>query len=362
MTLNIRQKLAACLFGILSVFLIVGVIEVLDLQEEKEVLAGVEADVDRALGKVVPLNLLVKDIRLNVVQVQQWLTDISATRGLDGLDDGFKEAARHRAEFEKAVAEARKLATELKLVDVAAALDTAAAAMGPYYAQGETMAKAYIAGGPEQGNKAMGDFDKAAAAMADAVERLSRRIEASAQAANEKVAGEIGIIADDVDAIITNLIVATSAALLLAIALAAYLFRVIGDPIRRLLADLDTVAARDAQKELLLQESRRDEFGPVGRALHKLRDDLVEADRLTARQREMEDRMKRGVRIERWRRVVLGRAGGRRFNLVVRHHGGGGGPGRAPGRHRRGGGRAGGGQRADRGGGSGGTGQFDSGD
>lgn len=28
----------------------------------------------------------------DIIQVQQWLTDLSATRGLDGLDDGFAEA------------------------------------------------------------------------------------------------------------------------------------------------------------------------------------------------------------------------------------------------------------------------------
>ena len=35
------------------------------------------------------------ELKLHVVQVQQWLTDISATRGLDGLNDGFDQAAEH---------------------------------------------------------------------------------------------------------------------------------------------------------------------------------------------------------------------------------------------------------------------------
>ncbi len=33
-------------------------------------------------------------MKLDVVQVQQWLSDISATRAQDGLDDGFKEAEK----------------------------------------------------------------------------------------------------------------------------------------------------------------------------------------------------------------------------------------------------------------------------
>ena len=55
--------------------------------------------------------LLVKagQLKLSVVQVQQWLTDISATRGLDGLADGFDEA-------EKSVADSAEL---LELVRIA---------------------------------------------------------------------------------------------------------------------------------------------------------------------------------------------------------------------------------------------------
>lgn len=38
------------------------------------------------------LALKAKDMRLHVVQVQQWLTDISATRAAPGFDDGFATA------------------------------------------------------------------------------------------------------------------------------------------------------------------------------------------------------------------------------------------------------------------------------
>ena len=41
-----------------------------------------------------------KDIALDVVQVQQFLSDISATRAQDGLDDGFKDAQRFADKFE----------------------------------------------------------------------------------------------------------------------------------------------------------------------------------------------------------------------------------------------------------------------
>src|SRR5690606_1490296 len=78
-------------------------------------------------------------LKLTVVQVQQWLTDISATRGRDGLDDGFAEAA---ANAERA----RTLLAELERLD--AGHGERYRAMGPvfedYYRVGRAMAQAYI--------------------------------------------------------------------------------------------------------------------------------------------------------------------------------------------------------------------------
>ena len=45
------------------------------------------------------LTASVKDVQFDVVQVQQWLTDISATRGLDGLNDGPQLAEEFAQKF-----------------------------------------------------------------------------------------------------------------------------------------------------------------------------------------------------------------------------------------------------------------------
>ena len=39
--------------------------------------------------------LLAKDMEKDVTQVQQFLSDVSATRAQDGLDDGFRAAAEY---------------------------------------------------------------------------------------------------------------------------------------------------------------------------------------------------------------------------------------------------------------------------
>ena len=52
-----------------------------------------------------------KNLQFDTVQVQQWFTDISATRGQDGLDDGFDEAKASADRFKEGLNDFRKMYT-----------------------------------------------------------------------------------------------------------------------------------------------------------------------------------------------------------------------------------------------------------
>ncbi|MFG1488879.1 hypothetical protein ABMA58_06470, partial [Oceanospirillum sp. HFRX-1_2] len=52
------------------------------------------------------------DMQVAVIQVQQWLTDISATRGLDGLNDGFDVAEENAGLFRTRLKELMALDSE----------------------------------------------------------------------------------------------------------------------------------------------------------------------------------------------------------------------------------------------------------
>ena len=53
---------------------------------------NIEKDANVTLNESLPFSKLALEMQINVIQVQQWLTDISATRAKDGLNDGFVEA------------------------------------------------------------------------------------------------------------------------------------------------------------------------------------------------------------------------------------------------------------------------------
>ena len=113
---------------------------------------------------------LSKQIQLDVVQVQQFLTAVSATRGLDGLDDGWAESADHARAFKRDTARARLLAAQLDDKALERALDGADAAFPAFYETGQRMAHAYVDGGPTAGNALMAEFDGSAARLTQSLE------------------------------------------------------------------------------------------------------------------------------------------------------------------------------------------------
>lgn len=119
----------------------------------------------------IPLLNKAHQLKLSVVQVQQWLTDISATRAQDGLNDGFDEAEKQAKNF-------HKLIDELQTLDPKNQQEyqSMQPVFNAYYETGKKMAKAYIEQGPAGGNKMMASFDTVAATMADTVDTFLVKI------------------------------------------------------------------------------------------------------------------------------------------------------------------------------------------
>ena len=107
-------------------------------------------------------------VSLHLIQVQQWLTDISATRGAEGYDDGYEEAEKHALGF-------RKDLTDLLQIEptLAKYVEGLTASFDAFYAKGKWMADQYIKGGSEAGNKAMDEFDGFAADINTKIQTLS---------------------------------------------------------------------------------------------------------------------------------------------------------------------------------------------
>ncbi|MCE7026834.1 methyl-accepting chemotaxis protein [Jiella avicenniae] len=211
------------------------------------------------------LALLQKAIQLDVVQVQQFLTDVSATRGLDGLADGFDLAREHADSFVVNLAAARDLARRLGADETLSTLDELEAAFPPFYDLGQRMARAYVAEGPAGGNRLMGDFDATAQRLGEAVDKAKTSIDGLLeridrhQAAADADASDRAAIAAALSYVLSFLTIATGIALIL------FTRRKLLAPLDRVTEALDRLARSERVGDLA-EAGRRDEIGDLGRA------------------------------------------------------------------------------------------------
>jgi len=106
----------------------------------------------------------------NIVEIQQWLTDVSATRGMSGFDDGFTEAERYYKRSQELLDTLQAVhATEPEMT---ATLKSLREQLDSFYSVGKQMAGVYVADGPEAGNAYMSKFDPYAEALGETITKI----------------------------------------------------------------------------------------------------------------------------------------------------------------------------------------------
>jgi len=126
---------------------------------------GMREHAEQASTDTLPMALGAMELRLDVVQVQQWLTDVSATRAAPGFDDGFTEAESFAGKVRAKLAEMHDHFRDRNEGEDAAAVERLQAKFEGFYDRGRTMAQAYVDRGPAAGNAMMGEFDQVAGAL-----------------------------------------------------------------------------------------------------------------------------------------------------------------------------------------------------
>ncbi len=126
---------------------------------------------DKQMEEVLPNTFDFLSLQLNVVQVQQWLTDVSATRGAEGFDDGFDEAKKH---FDKANEDLDRLIrmhAALNETEMVSGLQEYKKELKSFYEMGVKMANVYVDKGPSEGNKLMLELDPYAEKLTNAINK-----------------------------------------------------------------------------------------------------------------------------------------------------------------------------------------------
>ncbi|MEA4909577.1 MAG: HAMP domain-containing methyl-accepting chemotaxis protein [Anaerolineaceae bacterium] len=166
---NIRLKMLAAFGSVVVIMIVMASYNWIMLTRS---MAIVEEARDRGYTSA----LLVTSIRYDVTQVWQWLTDISATRGAQGYDDGLDVAESYAQHFYRDVEALRALNP-----DDGQELDELVQTFDAFYDKGKWMAGQYIAGGPELGNPAMSEFDAYGAAINASLDQVVPRFTGQAE-------------------------------------------------------------------------------------------------------------------------------------------------------------------------------------
>ncbi|MDH5601456.1 MAG: methyl-accepting chemotaxis protein [Gammaproteobacteria bacterium] len=259
-------------------FLIIGIATIFILAAELGVIFlnnSYISQVSRDLsGFDVPLLDRSHKIKLAVVQVQQWLTDISATRGLDGLNDGFDEAEKNADKFYELVNELKILNDQnieyygqslLIDVDTHKFLDEMQGKFDTYFEAGKTMAQTYIDEGPAGGNKAMANFDTAAAAISEQVDLLLKK-------ATEKTTQKLSEQYSKVGQSNMYVIIAT----VIFVAVLSYLFYILNDVLQtlpRIGKVVKTIADGDLSGEPYVCK-QKNELGKLAEGFNRMKESL----------------------------------------------------------------------------------------
>lgn len=149
--LNIKWRIIC---GFLSISFIILVMAGFSVVSTKISVAELSELKDEVLVDTMDFIQLDRDI----VQIQQWLTDVSATRAMEGFDDGYKEAEQY---YSDASALLNKLIDGHKDEDqqMFDKLQGMKAQLDDFYNVGREMADTYVNEGTEAGNVFMGKFD-----------------------------------------------------------------------------------------------------------------------------------------------------------------------------------------------------------
>ena len=199
-----------------------------------------------------------RQMKLDVVQIQQWLSDISATRGQDGLNDGFDQAQKSYDSFMSGVAKFKSMYQKENFADGLEQVAEVEKALVVYHKTGKEMAKAYIDGGPESGNKLMASFDEAS-------ENMTKILTPFVESQEAELAEAMSSIVSSADSIRSFALVAGLFTFIAGVMIAYLITRSITGPVQKIVDYIDKVAKRDFTSTLIIDQ--KDEVGKMSMAL-----------------------------------------------------------------------------------------------
>ncbi len=270
----------------------VSVIAISDIagQRQLEAVIGLYEEESKAGMLLRELIASQKDVELAIVSTQESLTDISATQGLDGLDDGFLLAEQEGARLAKLIERINDLAVALQAPELVPAMKLLSDRYGDFHKAGVQMANAFIAGGPAEGNRLMGGFDGFSDALQKEIEATGAIVAAVVDRETRKAGADITGAREQSRDMAFVLAALGVFVLACGVGLAVFVMRRLLSPLNRATAAMNRLAEGHVDVELAGVD-RADEIGDLARAFRNFRENLIARRDAEAEEQRNRDRV-----------------------------------------------------------------------
>ena len=253
-TLKIKTRLLIGFGAIMLIFLFSGIITSYLL-----IKADNSAKIIR--DKSLPYAMIAKDIAFQIVQVQQFFTDMSATHDTEVYTEAENAANNFRKDIEK-FKELYKAENNRESLEKIAELENL---FNNYFEEGKKMAFTYVTQGIEQGNLLMKNFDKTSTFLTGRVEEFEK------QQVNEATA-----VSNDVGNAIRNIKIfqfgISFFVIIISAVIAIYISSWIINPLKKAVDVSNTIAKGDLS--LNIDIDSEDEAGQLLSAMNNMSENL----------------------------------------------------------------------------------------
>ena len=226
--------------------------------------SAIKEKAEHVKSESLPYVLTANDMKFQVCQVQQFYSDVGATRE----EDGLKEADEAAEKFLKTVLKFKEMYKNENDNKALARIEQIEKDFAAYRQEGKTMAETYVKHGTEAGNKVMEGFDIKASKIAGLVEELVKEQDGEAR-------DMIGQIYDSSTNTLVLTLVFSSVAIGVTVALGIWILSKIMSslmdvaPINKIAEDMKN---KNADLTFRLKASGNDEISDVIHSVNKFID------------------------------------------------------------------------------------------